>query len=101
MDLSEVSDVKKVPDLTTIQLQELLPNASDTKQLQKNFSILFARTLKKHMPFFRKFGKGVERHIQHDYYKQMSQKSTVVSCLSIECLGVKSVCFLSVWDTIT
>ena len=86
MDLSEVSDAKKVPDLMEIQLRELLPNSSDTKQLRKNFSILSACTLKKHMPF-KMFGKGVERHNQHDYYKQMSQKSIIVNC----CLGVPSV----------
>ena len=78
--LSEVSDAKKVPDVKAIQLQELLPTSNDTKELRKNFSILIARTLKKHMPFFKKFGKGVEKHIEHQFQKQMSQKSEVVSC---------------------
>ena len=80
MDLSEVSNVKKVPDLKASLLQELLLNSSDRKQLGKNFSILFAHTLKKHVPFFKKFGKKVERHIQHAYYKQMINKSIIVSC---------------------
>lgn len=33
----------------------------------------------KHMPFFKEFGRGVERHIRHEYYKEMSAKSEVVS----------------------
>ena len=80
VDLTEVSDAKKVPDVKAIQLQELLPTSNDTKELQRNFSIPIARTLKKHMPFFKMFGKGVERHIEHQFQKQTSQKSEVVSC---------------------
>ena len=42
-------------------------------------SILICRVLKKHMPFFTKFGSGVERHIWHTHSEEMSQKSDIVS----------------------
>ena len=31
------------------------------------------------MPFFTKFGSGVERHIWHTHSEEMSQKSEIVS----------------------
>lgn len=37
------------------------------------------RTLKKYMPFFGKFATGISRHIKHEYFAEMSQKSEVVS----------------------
>ena len=78
MDLTDVSDQRPVIDLKTINLDNILPISDDRKELLKNFGILFARTLKKHMPYFAEFGKGIERHIQHEFYHEMSQKSEVV-----------------------
>lgn len=79
VDLTGVSDQKVVPDLKTIHLDDILPTSSQEKELRGNFSILFARTLKKHMPYFAKFGQGLERHIRHEFYSEMSEKSEVVS----------------------
>ena len=79
IDLTGVSDQKVVPDLKTIRLDDILPTSSQEKELRGNFSILFARMLKKHMPFFAKFGQGLERHIRHEFYSEMSEKSEVVS----------------------
>lgn len=79
VDLTGISDQKPVLDLKTIHLDAILPTSSDKKELQKNFSILFAWILKKYIPFFAKFGTGLERHIQHEFYHEMSQKSEVVS----------------------
>ena len=31
------------------------------------------------MPFFKKFGSGLERHLVHERYEEMSAKSEVVS----------------------
>ena len=31
------------------------------------------------MPFFKEFGAGLERHIRHEYYEEVSVKSEVVS----------------------
>ena len=79
VDLTRISDQKPFLDLKTIHLDATLPTSGDKKELQKNFSILFARILKKYIPFFAKFGAGLERHIQHEVYHEMSQKSEVVS----------------------
>ena len=79
MGLTDVSNQKPVFDLKIITLDDILATSSDRKELLKNFGILFARTLKKHMPYLAEFGKGIERHIQHEFYHEMSQKWEVVS----------------------
>ena len=42
-------------------------------------TISVARILKRHIPFFAEYGKGIERHISHRFTEEMSQKSTVIS----------------------
>lgn len=79
IDLSSVSDVKVTPDIGSINITDLLPSASDDEELKKNFTLLMCQTLKKYMPFFGKFATGISRHIKHEYFAEMSQKSEVVS----------------------
>ena len=79
IDLSEVSDQKVQPDLQSIQLTELLPTGNDEVILRRNFTILICHVLVKHMQYFAQFNKAIDRHIQHDFSSQMSQKSEVVS----------------------
>jgi hypothetical protein len=43
-----------------------------------NMCVLIARTLMKHIPYFSEYGKGVEKHIRHQFYEEMSRKSEVV-----------------------
>ena len=76
IDLSSFPDNPALPDITSIILNLILPTAT-----HENFSILVARTLKKYMymPFFTRFGTGLERHIRHHYYDEMSKKSEVVT----------------------
>ncbi len=86
VDLTNVSDVQISPDLSAIDLTSLLPTAADRGELENNFAVLIARVLRKHMPFFAKFGKGVERHIQHEFAHEMSLKSEVVRiCAYVLC----------------
>ena len=61
----------------------LLPSEVDYKKLTKNFTHHVARILKEYMPFFSSFGSGLETHIRHQYYEEMSQKSEVVSFANI------------------
>jgi len=79
VDLTGISDQKVVPDLKTICLNNILHTSSQKKEICENFSILFVHMLKKHMPYFAKLGQGVERHIQHEFYSEMVEKSEVVS----------------------
>ena len=76
---SSVSDRPVHPDITTANVEHLLPTATDDKAIADNFIILIGRILVKYMPFFTHFASGVEKHIRHEYYKEMSQKSVVVS----------------------
>lgn len=79
IDLTAYDDTPPVVDESKIDTARLLPSDSDHNELTKNFSILVARVLKQSMPFFEKFGSGLERHIRHNYYEEMGQKSEVVS----------------------
>ena len=81
IDLSSYDDTPPVVDESNINTKTLLPSESDYEQLTRNFSHHVARVLKEYMPFFSSFGSGLERHIRHQYYEEMSQKSEVVSCV--------------------
>lgn len=66
------------PDPGAVSLEVLLPTPQDEASIRNNMCILVARILKKYMPFFTKYGKGVERHIIHQYSEEMSRTSRVV-----------------------
>lgn len=74
LDLTGYSDEPRNPDMSSIQVESVLPSLTDEEALRSNMSILIARILKKHLPFFVKFGAGVQRHILHHFYLEMSQK---------------------------
>lgn len=86
VDLSRFSDQKKPPEV--FNADELLPSSDDRKQLADNYIHLFIRVQMKYMPYFRKLGKGMPRHITHEYSKEMSQKSEVVGCVNVLTLCV-------------
>ena len=79
IDLSSYDDTPHVPAKSSINTMTLLPSESDYKKLTKNFTHHVACILKEYMPFFSSFGSGLERHIQHQYFEEMSQKSKVVN----------------------
>ena len=66
-------------DVDAIEVEKILPTESDVNHLLSSSTILVCRVLKKHMKFFSSFGSGLERHIMHVYYQEMSQKSEIVS----------------------
>ena len=80
IDLSSYDDTPPVLDESSMDTTTLLPTEADYKELKNNFTHHIARILKEYMPFFSSFGSGVERHIRHRFYEEMSQKSEVVSC---------------------
>ena len=79
IDLSDYDDTLPSPDISSICIDQLLPSDDDNTNLRANYSILIARVLKKYMPFLKVFRNGLERHIRHQYYEEMSSKSEVVS----------------------
>lgn len=82
VNLDHVDDCPSAPDQSSINLELLFPSKDDEREMICNVAILIARTLKKHIPYFSKYGKGVEKHIWHQFYEEMSRKSEVVSTLS-------------------
>lgn len=85
IDLNEHDDEEPTPDISSISIDSILPSAEDDVAMHNNYSILIARVLRKHMPFLKKFGAGLERHIRHEFYEDMSAKSEVVSTDVLHC----------------
>ena len=63
----------------TLTFPFLIKILTTTQDHEMNFAVLNARTFTKHMPFFKKFGSGLEHHLVHERYEEMSAKSEVVS----------------------
>ena len=80
VDVSSRSSEERVPDIKSIQLDNILPSSGDKTALLSNFSVLIARYPRKVYALFSKFGKELERHILHEYSEEMRRKSNVV-CL--------------------
>lgn len=79
VDVSNFCDDVDIPDITTIQLDYLLPTFTDENSIRLIYSSLVGRFLCKYVPFFKDYGKGLERHILHQHSREMSQKSEVLS----------------------
>ena len=82
IDFSHLSDTipsNNFPDPEDIA-SSVLPSASDDKSLNANIAILVSRVLVTHLKYFNvTFQDVTQRHIQHQFYQEMSQKSVVVS----------------------
>lgn len=57
---------------------EFLPTVSDLKCLEKEFVVLFARILVKHILNMDNFKKAVVFHIPHQYRKELTEPSEQV-----------------------
>lgn len=79
IDFSQLSDECCLVDPDDIDVSSVLPTSSAQEAIKENFGILVARILKKHMPFFSRYASALERHIPHEYSKELSAKSEVVS----------------------
>ena len=78
VDMSTFSNDAQLPVASAVNLQDLLPTSSDEVTMRENFVTLVGRTLTKYMPFFSELGKGLQRHIPHEFSHEMGQKSEVV-----------------------
>ncbi len=79
VDTSSLEDEPSIPDLSAIDVGTFLPTPEEHGSITRNFQHMIARVLKQHMPFFAKFGSGLERHLKHSHYEEMSRESEVVS----------------------
>ena len=60
----------------------LLPSKKCDNRLIRDLAVLVSQIIVSYMPYFHSaFSDVVTWHIEHDYYKEMSRKSQVVSCL--------------------
>ena len=85
IDLSHVSDDPNpflFKPISELEVEQLLPSASDSQAIMQNFGILVSRVLVEELPYFNTtFEDVVEKHIKHLYYEEMSKKSETVSML--------------------
>ena len=78
VNLDAYDDSLFLSDIKSVDVESILPTPEDENLLWNNMSVLIARTPKKHIPYFKSYGRGVKRHIKHKFYK-MSQEPTVVT----------------------
>lgn len=79
LNLDSYDDNASAPDQSSIDLETLLPSPNDMRDIRHNMALLIARTLKKYVPYFAKYAKGLERHITHEFSDEMARSSVVVS----------------------
>ena len=79
LNLDNYYDSASAPDLSSIDLETLLPSPNHMKEIRQNMALLIAHTLKKYVPYFAKYAKGLERHVTHGLCDEMA-KSSVVLC---------------------
>jgi len=83
VDFRSLSD-KVIPTLQHDKKQlamSLLPAPEDDEALRDNIVIQMSRILFENMEFFRlSFDGLIQWHIKHQFYKEMSTRSIVVSC---------------------
>ena len=86
INISNFSDVSQIPDVSSLNVNDVLPSNQDLEALKDNITVLVCRTARKHLTFFRKHidSKAVPQHIIHKYTTEMSLKSEVVS--TCQCL---------------
>ena len=87
VDFSHLSDkimVSHFPNPEEIALS-VLPSSRDDISLRSNLAVLVSRVLVDHLKYFNvTFQDVTQRHIEHQFYQEMSQKSVVVK-LYIKC----------------
>jgi hypothetical protein len=74
MNAAQEGDNPTLTKITLFHLKVILHTSQDQESLRKNFSFLIARILKRQMRFFKKFSSGLERHLQHEYYRKMCEE---------------------------
>ena len=81
INVSSFSDVSQLPDISSVNVEDVLPSNHDLKVLKDNITVLISQTTLKYLTFFRRHinPKAVPQHITHKYTTEMSLKSEVVS----------------------
>ena len=80
IDVSGLEDFPVLPNKNEILLDRILPPEEDCKSLYTNMCHLVARILKSYMPFFAKFGCGLEKHLRHHRTFQAIRSGKLCFC---------------------
>lgn len=75
----EQTDRTSQKPVSEIQFAELLPDGNIQATLVQNWAIIVSRVITKYLKSFQYMKDVVIRHIPHQYSKEMSEKSTIVS----------------------
>ena len=96
-----MSDVSRLPDISSFNVEKVLPSNHDLEALKDNITVLVCCTARKYLPFFQKHidSKGVPQHIIHKYTAEMSLKSIpyrlcLITCMFIVVLTFCLLCML-------
>ena len=73
-----LADDRPIAEIGKMPLSTFLPNVEDCRCLHREFTILFARVLIKHIPCFQFLQAVVPDHILHVFSDLMSKKSETV-----------------------
>ena len=92
--MSGLDDLAAIPNLSSCKVEEVLPTAQDHEDLIDNFTYIFTRVLKRHVPFVKKYAAGLDKHTKHQYYDELSQKSEVVC---IHTIGYIFICVMAIY----
>ena len=79
VDMTQYSDEKSTLQLSTFNAESLLPTEDDLKAIRDNFAVILSRVLVKYIPSLQQLQHAAEKHITHQHYKEVSQRSEVVS----------------------
>lgn len=72
-----LTDNPSLPDIRNVDVNIVLPSETDHHCLKRNMSVLAARIVTKHIPFFKRNVK-LEHHILHPFSAEMARKSDTV-----------------------
>lgn len=70
-----LSSTGSTVDLSTLKPESFLPNESDVRELRLNLCVLVGQVLCQYMKCLKPFSSTVPKHVPHQYYSEMSQKS--------------------------
>lgn len=78
-DISTFEDNPSLPSISNFSSDAILPSSTDYDAMVDNYTVLAARIIQKHIPFFQKNVPPVEQHIPHIHSSEMTKTSDVVS----------------------
>lgn len=80
IDFQDLNNSSPIGNVDTLPLSTFLPSMEDCDTLRNNYIVLLAREIVEKVPYLEVFADSVPEHIVHRYTKELSCKSSIVSC---------------------